>query len=106
MFKISSNNIMSIIKNDTLAFDINFNNYTIQKNDTVMFSIKKDINDIDTVLEINADIADNKASVKIEKFNLDVGEYVYDIKVVLEDGYTDTVILPTQFNVLRGVSNE
>lgn len=106
MFKIDSKRTMSMIENDTIAFDVEFNNYTIVETDQIIFTIKQTINDKQPVKQFNATISNNVATFHIDNIGLPHGSYVYDIVAILNNGIKDTVVLPSKFEVLRGVYNE
>ena len=48
----------------------------------------------------------SKNSSDKEDTNIKAGNYIYDIQVSLQDGRVDTIVLPSKFEVLEGVTNE
>lgn len=106
MFKINSSGTMSIVENDSMIFDVTFKNYTLTTGDRCVFTIKKNIEDNTPILEVEGTNAGNVSTFSIPRFNIEVGNYVYDIKAILSNGIVDTVVLPNKLDVLRGVSNE
>ena len=109
MFEILRKNHMRVVQGDTAIFNININDYEFVDGDIVYFTVKKDIKDKDYVLQkIVSDFIDNKAFFQLSKHdtNISAGSYVYDIQVSLHNGIVDTVVLPSKFEVLEGVTND
>lgn len=109
MFEILRKNHMRVVQGDTAIFNIDINDYEFIEGDIVYFTVKKNINDKDYVLQkIVSDFIDNKAFFQLSKHdtNISTGSYVYDIQVSLHNGIVDTVVLPSKFEVLEGVTND
>ena len=51
---------------------------------------------------------DNNAIFELNKddTNIEVGNYIYDIQASLHNGIVDTIILPSKFEVIGGVTND
>lgn len=108
MFKIENNKI-TIIQGDTGILNLSLDNYKLGEGDVVYFT---------AIIRSTKEIVINK---KIEEFldgvaviyftkedtiNLDLGTYFYDVQVNTKDGRIDTVITPSKFVVMEGISNE
>ena len=109
MFKILNNNYMLVVKGDTAMFDITLDNYTFTEGDRVYFTVKKRIKDSQyVILKVVDVLEENTARVYLttEDTNIEPGIYVYDIQVSLTNGIVDTVVLPSKFEILEGVTCE
>lgn len=107
MFKISDGNKMSIVQGDTATFTISVDNYTFVEGDKAYFTVRKDTKD--SPVEIQKVITEFNVHHFIihldkESTNIPVGTYLYDIQLNLADGRVDTIVLPTKFTVLGGVT--
>ena len=83
--------------------------YNFSQGDLVYFTVKKDIKDKEYALQkVVSEFIDNVAMFELNKHdtNIEVGEYIYDIQVSLHDGKVDTIVLPSKFEVIEGVTNE
>ena len=108
MFEILRKNHMRVVQGDTATFTINVDEHEFIEGDLVYFTVKKDITDKEYVLQkIVSDFTDNVAIFNLSKedTSLDVGAYIYDIQVSLSNGIIDTIVLPSKFEVLGGVTN-
>ena len=109
MFEILRKNHMRVVKGDTAIFNINIDGYDFVAGDKVYFTLKKDIKDKEyTLQKVVSEFSNNSAIFELNKddTNLEVGLYIYDIQVTLHDGKVDTIILPSKFEVLEGVTND
>ena len=109
MFEILRKNHMRVVQGDTAIFNINFYDYEFVDGDIVYFTVKKDIKDMDYVLQIIVStFTDYNAIFKLNKddTNIEVGNYIYDIQASLHNGIVDTIILPSKFEVIGGVTND
>ena len=109
MFQIKRKNRIEVVAGDTGLLNLSIDNYTFVDGDIVYFTVKKDINDTSYKFQkIIKEFEDNVAVIKIssEDTNLEAGEYLYDIQLSLKDGRVDTVISPTLFEVIDGVTND
>lgn len=98
MIKFVNNNI-SIVRGDTGILQINFS----QEVDSAVFSVKKNIEDTEYVLQKN--ITDGVLQINHDDTNdLEAGKYVYDIQVTY-NGIIDTPII-AYFMVIADVTRE
>ena len=109
MFQIKRKNQIEVIAGDTGILNLNIDNYTFVDGDIVYFTVKKDINDTNYKFQkVVKEFEDNVAVIKLSSkdTNLEAGEYLYDIQLSLKDGRVDTVVSPTLFEVVDGVTND
>ena len=109
MFEILDSNHMRIVQGDTAIFDLNISDYNFVEGDVVYFTVKKSIKDKEyTLQKVVTEFNKNTAKFKLSKedTNIRAGNYIYDIQVSLQDGRVDTIVLPSKFEVLEGVTNE
>ena len=109
MFEILRKNHMRVVHGDTAIFNININDYEFVDGDIVYFTVKKDIKDKDYVLQkkVNTFICNNAIfELNKDDTNIEVGNYIYDIQASLHNGIVDTIILPSKFEVIGGVTND
>lgn len=107
MFSVTWGNRMRVVQGDTAIFNITLSNYNFVDGDIAYFTLKKNIEDEDIKLQKMVDkFEDNSARFVLSKedTNIENGEYVYDIQLSLADGRVDTIILPSKFEVIRGVT--
>ena len=100
---------MKIVKGDTAIFDISLKNYTFIEGDKVYFTVKYSVDDTDSIIQkIVTTFDNNKAKIILSKddTNIDIGTYLYDIQCSLVDGRVDTVVVPTKFEVIGGVTHD
>ena len=89
--------------------NLNIDNYTFVDGDIVYFTVKKDISDTNYKFQkVVKEFEDNVAIIKLSSkdTSLEAGEYLYDIQLSLKDGRVDTVVSPTLFEVVDGVTND
>ena len=109
MFEILGSNHMRIVQGDTAIFNLNISDYNFVEGDVVYFTVKKSIKDKEYALQkVVTEFNENTAKFKLNKedTNIKAGNYIYDIQVSLQDGRVDTIVLPSKFEVLEGVTNE
>ena len=109
MFQIKRKNQIEVIAGDTGILNLSIDNYTFVDGDIVYFTVKKDINDTNYKFQkVVKEFEDNVAIIKLSSkdTNLEAGEYLYDIQLSLKDGRVDTVVSPTLFEVVNGVTND
>ena len=107
MFKISYCNQMSIVQGDTATFTIEVDNYIFSEGDKAYFTVRKDTKESPIAIQkIITEFDEHHFTVYLDKkaTNIPVGDYLYDIQLNLADGRVDTIILPTKFSVLGGVT--
>ena len=109
MFEILGSNHMRIVQGDTAIFNLNISDYNFVEGDVVYFTVKKSIKDKEYALQkVVTEFNENTAKFKLNKedTNIKAGNYIYDIQVSLQDGRVDTIVLPSKFEVIEGVTNE
>ena len=98
MIKFVNNNI-SIVRGDTGILQINFS----QEVDSAVFSVKKNIEDTEYVLQKN--ITDGVLQFDHDDTNdLEAGKYVYDIQVNYNNNVETPII--AYFTVIADVTRE
>lgn len=109
MFTIDNKKRMKIVKGDTAIFDINMKGYNFIEGDKVYFTVKISVDDVENIIQkIVTEFDENIAKIVLSSSdtNIDVGSYLYDIQCSLTDGRVDTVIPPTKFEVIGGVTHD
>lgn len=109
MLKIDNKRRIQIVKGDTAIFDITVNNYEFVEGDKIYFTVKTSVGDTESIIQKVVSVFDeNKAKVIFckEDTNVDVGVYLYDVQCSLTNGVVDTIIPPTRFEVLGGVTHD
>ena len=107
MFEILKDNYMVVVKGDTAMFDITLDNYTFTEGDRVYFTVKKRIKDSQYVIQRVVDVFEETTArvyLTTEDTNIESGIYIYDIQVSLTNGVVDTIVLPSKFEILEGVT--
>jgi hypothetical protein len=108
MFKIESNNKMSITRGDDASFDVDLENsdgtpYEMETGDILTFTVKTSTTTPKVLFQKTSD----DGSFKIEHddtASLQYGDYRYDIQFTKNSGDIDTVITPSAFVVLEEVT--
>ena len=109
MFTVSSyDNIIKVIQGDTGILELALEGYELKEGDKVYFTVKKDYTSGKALIfkEVTK-FEDGKAKIILnsDDTNLGAGTYLYDVQCNLADGRVDTVIVPTKFTVLGGVTD-
>ena len=99
---------MSIIAKDTGSFVIGLDNYLLDDGDTVYFTVNDALEKKEPLIQkvITSFNSEHKAVIMLTKedTNLPVGKYFYDVQVNTADGRVDTVLGPSTFKILGGVT--
>ena len=109
LFTIDNKKRMKVVKGDTAIFNINVNGYEFVEGDKVYFTVKKSVDDTENKIQkVITSFEGNQARVFLckEDTNIEVGEYLYDVQCSLSNGIVDTIILPTKFEVIGGVTHD
>ena len=109
MFLIDNKKRIKIVSGDTAIFDISVSGYNFVEGDKVYFTVKKNIDDTENAIQkIVTKFDGNTAKVILckEDTNIPAGIYLYDVQCSLINGIVDTVVLPTKFEVLGGVTHD
>lgn len=99
---------MKVIQGDTGEFELTLDNYTFVEGDKVYMTVKKNLKDVHVIFQkVVTEFPMNKAKIKLEyeDTNLEQGKYYYDIQCSLADGRIDTVIPPSVFFVMEGITD-
>ncbi|MGL5712255.1 MAG: hypothetical protein ACRCX2_04495 [Paraclostridium sp.] len=109
MFTIDNKNKMRIVKGDTAIFDLTVKDYTFKEGDKVYFSVKDSTYSQDYLIhKIVTKLTGNVAKIVLSSTDTDIeeGMYQYDIQLSLVDGTVDTVVPPSGFEVIGGVTHD
>lgn len=103
----SNKNRITVIQGDTGILDLSLDNYYLKDGDKVYFTVKKEYDGERLIFKEVTEFTDGKAKFifTAEDTNIDVGTYLYDVQCNLADGRVDTVIKPTEFKVLGGITD-
>ena len=107
MFSVEGN-IINVTKGDTGVINLALDNYKLQEGDKVTLTVKQNINDSVYVLQkVVTEFEDGTAKIMLSSSdtNIEPIKYVYDIQVDLADGRVQTVVIPSTFKVLKGVTD-
>lgn len=107
MFQITNSGKMILTRGDTCEFTIDLCNedgtpFVPGINDTVVFSIKKNLNDDDPLIE-KTGLMVRIDSAETQDFQITT--YYYDVKILFENGLVQTVIPKNQFEVIYNVGD-
>lgn len=107
MFKIDNVGKMTLTRGDTAEFNIELCNedgtpYEPSENDVVLFSIKKNLNSENSLIEktgllIRIDSQDTQ--------RMEIATYYYDVKILFADASVQTVIPQNQFQLIYNVGD-
>ena len=103
------NNRLETYRGDTGILSINVAGYNFAEGDYAILSVKKDLEDVDYILQKMVDrFEDNKiVFIFTEKdTNIEAGLYQYDVKIYLSDGRRDRLITPSEFEIFEGVTHD
>lgn len=99
-------NMISMIAKDTGDFVISLDNYLLAEGDTVYFTVNKELEKENPLIEKTVTAFENhKAVIRLTSKDTDlpVGTYFYDVQVNTADGRVDTVLGPAKFKIMGGV---
>ena len=110
MLIIDKTNKITIINGDTGILKLKVSNYTLSAGDSVTLTVKANATDpapklSKTITEFNSDGTCTIVLDPSDTVNLAAGAYVYDVQLNLSDGRVDTIIGPTTFTIIRGVTD-
>lgn len=103
----SNKNRITVIQGDTGILDLSLDNYQLKEGDKVYFTVKEEYDGERLIFKEVTKFVDGKAKFifSAEDTNLEARTYKYDVQCNLADGRVDTVIKPTEFKVLGGVTD-
>lgn len=108
MFKLNPlDNQITVIQGDTGILDLSLQNYQLKEGDKVYFTVKKDFTTKSLIFKEVTKFTDGKAKFMFntKDTTLAIGMYFYDVQCNLADGRVDTIIRPTKFQVLGGITD-
>jgi len=94
---------IEIAKGDTAKFDVTFDDYEYQSGDSLLFQVRKNVEDETTVISKTTSPATQPITLTTSDTDIAIGEYRYGIRVTTEDGDVVTVITDNTFEIVRGV---
>ena len=112
--KITGNN-MRMTRGDSESFTVSYAdasnvNIPLVAGDTIYFTVKKNINVIDTILQkIITEFDSGTAVVKVDHTdtqNVPYANYFYDIQLTKADGTVTTIIPPSKFSITGEITYE
>lgn len=109
MFIIDERKRIKGIKGDTAIFDIACKNHVFKDGDKVYFTVKYSVDDSENIIQkIITKFDNNIAKIILDKndTNIEVGSYLYDVQLSLVDGRVDTIVVPSKFEIIGGVTHE
>lgn len=102
MYKVENDNVY-ITRGDSAVLNLSIEGYTAQEGDTLTFSVKKNCNDAQPVIQKSIDTTEMTITIDHEDTaNLEFGDYFYDVQLRRDNGEKvtyHTVIIPHQFAV-------
>lgn len=106
MFSIQNEKI-KVIRGDTGIFDLNLSNYILKEGDKVYFTVKANYDSEALIFKEVTEFEEGKAKFILTSKDTDIdpGTYLYDVQCNLADGRVDTVITPSKFQVLGGITH-
>lgn len=108
MFKIASDNTISITRGDTGSFTLDIKNTSGQaydySEDTVLFTVKENTYAKDPVIQKEVEYEQNITILPADTEKLSYGTYVYDVQLTTAGGIVDTIIPPSNFVILPEVT--
>ena len=107
MFKTAQNNIY-MTRGDSAVFHLGISDpdgidFTVPDGTDIRFTVKSSTDTTAIILQksvIDGNITINPSDTS----TLDYGDYVYDVQMVLPDGYTSTIIPPSLFRLMQEVT--
>ena len=108
MFRIDPNNVITLTRGDTCAFDVEIKTdtgetYIPQEGDIIAFTLKKDTKTADVIIQkTGSTIVLNPTDTRSLKY----GSYLYDVTLTTESGAVYTIITPTEFIIAEEVNWE
>lgn len=103
----SDTNTMKMVRKDTGDFVVSFNNYLLDTGDEVIFTVNTDYDKEDALIQKEITEFDNHTAIihiTSEDSDLEPNTYLYDIQINTADGRVDTVMGPSKFKIVGGVT--
>ena len=107
MFVVHKDNKIEVIQGDTGILDLSLENYQLKDGDRAYLTVKTGFGSERLIFKEVTKFTDGKAKfiLTAEDTNISIGMYLYDVQCNLSDGRVDTVIKPTKFKVLGGITD-
>ena len=108
MFRIDDENVITLTRGDTCAFDVEIKTdsgatYIPQEGDVVTFTVKKDTKTSDIIIQkTGSTVVLNPADTHSLKY----GSYLYDVTLTTSSQAVYTIITPTEFIIAEEVNFE
>lgn len=94
---------IEIAQGDTAKFDVTFNDYEYQSGDSLLFQVRKNVDDLSALISKTISPATEHIELTANDTNLEIGEYRYGVRVTTVDGEVVTVVENSTFEVVKGV---
>lgn len=106
MIQIKRNNI-TMIKGDTAYISVKYNgNYKYKEGDTLTLTLRREIESPDVVLTKTIAANQNFTFIPADTASLEAGRYVYDVQLDTIYDEVFTVVAPSSFTLMEGVTRE
>ena len=110
MLYVNDDNTIELTRGDTAYISVPITEestgdaYTMTSSDTLRFTIKKKETDEEPVVQKTAVGANNFHILPSDTAGLAFGKYIYDVELETASGDVYTVIVPTEFKLLKEVT--
>lgn len=110
MLKIMKDGTIQLTRGDTARIAVDLTNevdnkeYVMQKDDTLVLSVKKTINDEKALIQKSLTGGNTFHIEPKDTAPLKFGQYKYDVQLTTADGDVFTVIVPTTFEIMAEVT--
>jgi hypothetical protein len=95
-----------LTRGDSAEFRPVIADYEAQEGDTIIFAMKKALNDAEPTLRIEVPVGDNIVFTPETTSNLTPGTYLYDLRIKTIAGDVSTFVNAKRFNLLGEIDNE
>lgn len=101
MLKVKSNGVINMSRGDTISLDVNIvdadgNDYELKEDEELYFSVKAKSTDKNYAIPPKKLDGKTLHLASEDTYDLDFGNYLYDIQLRKADGRCNTIIKPTQ----------
>lgn len=110
MLIVSNSGEVKLTRGDTAKLTVNITDdekqpYSVQNDDVLTLTVKKDVKDTEGLIEKKITGSDTFHIEPKDTAELDFGKYKYDVQLNTADGEVYTVIPPTVFEILAEVTH-
>lgn len=103
------NNAMTIVSKDTGGFVLSLEGYILGPGDRITFTVNSAVEIKKPLIQVMVEEFDEESHTATifltqEDTNLEPGNYLYDVQLDTADGRTDTIMGPSKFKVVGGVT--